>query len=272
ICTFSGAGQIDHRLQARRDRSGVWFVRVFWDCVRARMRKGVITIQSEAAGIIQLYVLEEPEPSQAIRKSLLERQESAVSHQWSLGLDVTLSTAVSLLSSSKIRMVIQRLLLTGQSTCVMLSGRGAQSPPSHAGHAMEQTLHTGDFLAGLGACIGAVQSVYLHGLLATVNEGSSPGRLLVLNGAVRPDLVCETLEEWSCKPASLSPFSSALSGRAAFSLQLCPGSGPSVHPLSGPQYGLLSRISNTPLPLNSVIWSPVLKSCSAGGGRVFTLP
>lgn len=27
-----------------------------------------------------------------------------------------------------------------------------------------------------GACIGAVQSVYLHGLLATVNEGSSPGR------------------------------------------------------------------------------------------------
>ncbi|KAJ4949408.1 hypothetical protein JOQ06_020923, partial [Pogonophryne albipinna] len=134
------------------------------------------------------------------------------------------------------------------------------------------TAAPGDFLAGLGACIGAVQSVYLHGLLATVNEGSSPGRLLVLNGAVRPDLVCETLEEWSCKPASLSPFSSALSGRAAFSLQLCPGSGPSVHPLSGPQYGLLSRISNTPLPLNSVIWFPVLKSCSAGGGRVFTLP
>ncbi|KAK5908723.1 hypothetical protein CgunFtcFv8_016756 [Champsocephalus gunnari] len=31
--------------------------------------------------------------------------------QWSMGLDVTLSTAVSLLSSFKIRMVIQRLLL-----------------------------------------------------------------------------------------------------------------------------------------------------------------
>lgn len=33
--------------------------------------------------------------------------------------------------------------------------------------------------------------------------------LHVLNGAVSPDLVCETLEEWSCEPASLSPFSSA---------------------------------------------------------------
>ncbi|KAI4812746.1 hypothetical protein KUCAC02_024114, partial [Chaenocephalus aceratus] len=96
--------------------------------------------------------------------------------QWSLGLDVTLSTAVSLLSSFKIRMFSSRS--TGQSTCVMLSGWGAQSPPSHAGHAMEQTLHT---------------------------------------------------------------------------------------------YGLLSRISNTPLPLNSVI-SPCVKELQRWRRPVFTLP
>ncbi|CAB1460260.1 unnamed protein product [Pleuronectes platessa] len=72
---------------------------------------------------------------------------------------------------SEIQSEIQPLQLC----CVMLSGRGAESPPSHAGHT-PRCIYTGDFLAGLGACIGAVQSVYLHGLLATVNEGSSPGR------------------------------------------------------------------------------------------------
>ncbi|TNN43184.1 hypothetical protein EYF80_046631 [Liparis tanakae] len=66
----------------------------------------------------------------------------------------------------------------------------------------------GDFLAGLGACIGAVQSVYLHGLLATVNEGSSPGRSKFISN----------------HPPSPTG---------------APGSGPSVHPASGPHVWLV---------------------------------
>ncbi|KAA8583583.1 hypothetical protein FQN60_014791 [Etheostoma spectabile] len=109
-----------------------------------------------------------------------------------LELDVTLVHCYFTGQLSKVRMEIQPLLLTGeicafaeQMCDAVRTGRALASVPCWPCQSTEATLclhckkypsKQGDFLAGLGACIGAVQSVYLHGLLATVNEGSSPGR------------------------------------------------------------------------------------------------